>query len=66
MHRFIVPDMSSPSHVRAVTGAVHGLDAHAEVRADPGRRTVEVRTALTPEVVAAAIEGAGFSVAHPA
>jgi copper chaperone len=65
MHHFTIPDMTCSACAKAVTGAVKGLDAHAEVRVDLDRKVVDVKTAHTSEVVAAAIEGAGFSVVRP-
>jgi copper chaperone len=59
---FLVPDMDCQSCVRAITDAVHRLDAKAEITADLAAKRVQVSGIGD---FAAAIESAGFT-ASPA
>ena len=60
--QFDVPDMDCQSCVRAITEAVHRLDAGAQVSADLAAKRVAIGGAGTMRDYAAAIEAAGFSV----
>ena len=60
MVRFHVPNMHCGGCVRAVTAALRGVDAHAEVQADLDRREVAVKGTADPAALAAALRAAGF------
>lgn len=57
---FSVPDMECAACVRAITEAVHRVDAEAEVSADLATKRVAVR-AVQPVDFARAIADAGFN-----
>jgi copper chaperone len=59
---FRVPDMTCSGCVRAVTGAIHDLDAAARVDADLDTRQVRVTSTATSDALAAAMRDAGFTV----
>ncbi len=59
---FSVPDMDCGACVRAITEAVHRLDATASVAADLASKYVSIDTD-TPADFGKAIEDAGFTVA---
>ena len=59
---FNVPDMDCGGCVRAITDAVHRLDAAATVQADLTTKRVSIGTA-SGEDFGKAIEAAGFTVA---
>lgn len=61
-HEFIlkVEGLARPGTVEAVREAVRGLDAGAQVEADPGHESVTVRTRADSIEVAQAITRAGF------
>lgn len=61
---FSVPDMDCGGCVRAITEAVHRLDATAAVEADLGTKIVTIGTASQADF-GKAIESAGFT-ASPA
>ena len=48
---------------RAVTQAIQGIDAQAQIRIDRAANRVEVETAASREAVAAAIAEEGYQVA---
>ena len=58
---FDVPDMDCQSCVRAITAAVHRLDAGAEVAIDLSVKRVSIGTDSRQDF-AAAIKDAGFTV----
>lgn len=58
---FTVPDMDCQSCVRAITAAVHQVDAKAEISADLPTKRVTVTGTGNPAAFAAAIEDAGFT-----
>ena len=58
---FAVPDMDCLSCVRAITTAVHRLDAKAEVEADLATKRVRIGTESALDF-GKAIEEAGFTV----
>ncbi len=59
---FTVPDMDCQACVRAITEAVHRLDAAATVSADLTAKQVAIGSGHPAQELAAAIEGAGFTV----
>ena len=59
---FSVPDMDCGVCVRAITAAVHRLDATASVAADLASKRVSIGTASAADF-GKAIEEAGFTVA---
>ena len=64
--QFQTQDMSCGGCVQAITRAVTAVDPSAQVRADLGTGRVEVTTASAREVIAAAIQGAGFRLSPEA
>jgi copper chaperone len=62
MTQFKVPDMTCSGCVGAVTQAVRGLDAKAEVRADLDTKLVRIDSVLTDAALAEAVRDAGFTV----
>jgi copper chaperone len=58
---FSVPDMDCGGCVRAITEAVHSLDATASVAADLATKRVSIGTASAADF-GKAIEDAGFTV----
>ncbi len=66
MSRFAVPDMSCDACVRAITRAVRGVDAAADIRVDLAGHVVEIRSTLPDPALAAAITGAGYTIQHAA
>lgn len=63
MLRFQVDGMSCNHCVQAVTKAVRGVDAKAEVEVDLAAASVTVRGSDRRDDLAAAIEAAGYNVA---
>jgi len=66
MIRFSIPDMTCGGCVKAVTGAVRGVDASAEIAADLDSKQVEIRSARPEAAIAEAIRDAGFTVEQAA
>jgi copper chaperone len=62
MTTFRVTDMTCSGCVRAITGAVHDLDASATVEADLDTKLVKVASVASAEAVAEAMRDAGFTV----
>ncbi len=60
MVRFHVPGMHCGGCVRAVTAALQGVDAHAEVHTDLERREVAVKGTADAAALATALREAGF------
>jgi copper chaperone len=60
--KFDVPDMDCQSCVRAITEAVHRVDAGAQLSADLATKRVVIGGTGAAQDYAAAIEEAGFSV----
>lgn len=63
MLRFQVEGMSCNHCVQAVTKAVRGVDAKADVEVDLAAASVTVRGSDRRDDLAAAIEAAGYKVA---
>jgi copper chaperone len=57
-----VPDMHCDGCIRALTGAVRGVDDQATLEADLTSRQVRVASAAAPEALAAAMRDAGIDV----
>jgi copper chaperone len=64
MTRFTVPDMHCDGCVRAITGAIRGVDAAADLRIDLATHLVEIRSSQPDAALEAAIDG--FTVQHAA
>jgi copper chaperone len=60
---FEVQGMTCGHCERAVTQAIQGIDAQAQIRIDRAANRVEVETAASREAVAAAIAEEGYQVA---
>ena len=60
---FEVQGMTCGHCERAVTNAIQGVDADAQVKIDRAANRVEVETAASREAVAAAIAEEGYQVA---
>lgn len=58
-----VPDLACSACVEAVTKAVHGIDAAADVIADAKTKQVKVVTTASEAAVKDAITTAGYTVA---
>ena len=63
MIRFDIPGMTCGGCARAITTAIHGVDAQARVDVDLARKTVGVESGLGRETLAKAIREAGYEVA---
>jgi copper chaperone len=63
MPSFLVSDMTCSGCVKAITGAVHDLDAAATVDANLETKLVEVASSATADALAEAMRDAGFTVA---
>lgn len=61
MTRFSVPDMTCGGCVKAITAAVQGEDAAAEVVADLEVRQVVITSRLGDAALVGAMEEAGFT-----
>jgi copper chaperone len=59
---FRVSDMTCSGCVRAITGAVHDLDAGATVEADLDTKLVKVASTAPAKALADAMRDAGFTV----
>lgn len=62
MPDFHVPDMTCQGCVRALTGALHDVDASAVVQADVETKQVHVVSDAPVGALAEAIRDAGFTV----
>ncbi len=62
MTRFVVPDMECQGCVKAVTGAVQGVDPAAKVAVNLDTKVVEVESQAAVAALSAAITEAGFTV----
>lgn len=60
MLKLSVPDMSCDHCAGAVTKALKGIDAGAEVAVDLSTKTVTVRTDASGEAIVAALGKAGY------
>ncbi|HHZ08341.1 MAG TPA: heavy-metal-associated domain-containing protein [Rhizobiales bacterium] len=60
MLKLTVPDMNCGHCVSAVTKAVKGVDAGADVAVDLDARTVTIRSDASADVLAAALSRAGY------
>lgn len=58
-----VPDLACSACVETVTKAIHGVDADAQVAADPKTKQVSVETAAPEADIKGAIANAGYTVA---
>lgn len=63
MLAFTVSDMTCSGCVKAITGAVHAIDAAATINADLDSRIVQVVSAASADTLADAMRDAGFTVA---
>jgi copper chaperone len=63
MPSFLVSDMTCSGCVKAITGAVHDLDAAATVDVNLETKLVEVASSATADALAEAMRDAGFTVA---
>jgi len=61
MPTFRIPDMTCEQCLKAVTAAVHRVDAHAVIAADLDAHSVEIGSIATPAALATAITEAGFT-----
>ncbi|MFG6415980.1 heavy-metal-associated domain-containing protein [Roseateles sp. DC23W] len=66
MHFFSLPDMSCGHCVAAITQALMASDDQAQISIDLDARTARVDSALPREVLAAALEEAGYPPATQA
>ncbi len=62
MPTFRVPEIHCDGCIRALTNAVHDLDAGATIQADLLTKQVQVNTTATDAAVAEAFREAGFDV----
>ena len=62
-YQFTVEGMTCGHCERAVTNAIQGVDANAQVKIDRAAKRVEVETAADRATVAAAIAEEGYKVA---
>lgn len=60
MQAFTVSDMSCSGCVKAITGAIHDVDAAATVEADLDSKIVRVASTASAEALAEAMRDAGF------
>lgn len=58
-----VPDLACSACVETVTKAIHGVDADAQVAADPKTKQVSVVTEAPEVAIKTAITTAGYTVA---
>jgi copper chaperone len=63
MLEFTIPAISCGHCVRAVTEAVHEVDAKAQVQVDLARKQVQVQTEAAPAAISAALSAAGYAPA---
>ena len=62
MPNFHVSDMTCSGCVKAITGAVHDVDASATVEADLETKLVAVASSASADAQAEAMRDAGFTV----
>lgn len=62
MPNFHVSDMTCSGCVKAITGAVHDLDAAATVDADLDSKLVKIASTASADALAEAMRDAGFTV----
>lgn len=62
-HVFTVQGMTCGHCERAVTNAIQGVDAQAQIKIDRAANRVEVESSASREAVAAAIAEEGYKVA---
>lgn len=62
MHVFTVEGLSCGHCVKAVTTAIQGLDAQAQVTVDLAHGEVRVDSSQAPEALVAVIHRAGYTV----
>jgi copper chaperone len=60
MHQFHLPDMSCGHCVAAITEALRGVDAQAQISFDREARTASVQSTLPRNTLAAALAEAGY------
>jgi copper chaperone len=60
---FTIPNLACSSCVKAVTQAIHAVDATAQVSADTKTKLVAIDTEAPASAIQAAITGAGYTVA---
>jgi copper chaperone len=60
MPTFNVPDMSCGHCVKAITEAVHGLDADAKVETDLETKNVSIESQASAAVLVEALTQAGY------
>ena len=58
-----VPDLACAACVQTVTQAIQGVDATAEVTADPKTKQVSIATVASETAIKTAIAAAGYTVA---
>jgi copper chaperone len=63
MLEFTIPAISCGHCVRAVTQAVHEVDAKAQVQVDLAHKQVQVQTDAARAAIVAALAGAGYAPA---
>jgi copper chaperone len=63
MLSFEIPNMTCGHCVRAITEAVHAVDAQAQVQADLAQHRVQVETTAPREALVAQLAEAGYSPA---
>ena len=61
--QFHIENMTCGGCVRSVTKAIQSVDPAAEVSADPGTHTVDVKSATPRELFAAALTEVGYAPA---
>ena len=57
-----VPTMACSACADTITKAIHGVDASAQVSADPATKDVSITTNAPAETICAAIDAAGYPV----
>jgi len=62
MPDFGVPDMHCDGCIRALTGAVQGVDGQATLNANLDTKLVHVTSTASPQALAEAMRDAGFDV----
>lgn len=61
MLRYQVNDMTCSHCVQAITSAVHGVDASADVQVDLAAKSVDVTSQAQGDAIAEAIREAGYT-----
>jgi copper chaperone len=57
-----VPSMACAACADTITKAIHGIDANAQVKADPATKDVSITTTAAADAICAAIDAAGYPV----